>query len=50
MHWNQLSKYVIANPHINFILYHFSGKYKREVINDFFDILKLNNVLICNSN
>lgn len=50
MHWNQLSKYVIANPNINFILYHFSGKYKREMINEFFDKLKLNNVLICNSN
>lgn len=36
IHWTDLEKYVEAYPNIRFILFHFSGKYKKEYIVDFF--------------
>ena len=50
MHWNHLKMFIINNPQITFILYHFSGKYKREYIDDFFNILKIQNIIVWNSN
>ncbi len=46
MHWNYLLPYVLAHPEINFILYHFSQRYKKKFINEFFEKLKLKNVII----
>ena len=34
--WNELKPFVVENPHINFILIHFSMKYKESEIRDFF--------------
>lgn len=50
IHWNHLEKYVRDNPNITFILYHFSQRYKREFINDFFAKLALPNVIVWNCN
>ena len=36
MYWGYLKPYVIAHPNINFILYHFSQRYKPEQIKEFF--------------
>ncbi len=46
--WIQLKPYVINNPHIHFILIHFSLKYKDEEIKQFFDLelININNVKI----
>jgi len=37
MHWDHLEPYVLAHPKINFILYHFSERYKHEDIKEFFE-------------
>jgi ribonuclease Z len=37
MHWEYLKPYVLSHPAINFILYHFSQRYKPEQIKEFFD-------------
>ena len=54
MHWNHLVNVIKSHPEITFILYHFSGKYKREDINSFFDNLAIPltipNVVVWNSN
>lgn len=50
MHWKHLEQYVIDNPNINFILYHFSSRYKRDHIDDFFNKINLSNVIVWNSN
>lgn len=50
MHWDDLSEYIKENQEITFILYHFSSRYKREYINDFFKIVNLSNVIVWNSN
>ncbi len=50
MHWNDLSEVVKSHPDITFILYHFSGKYKREDIDKFFGDLAIPNVIVWNSN
>jgi len=50
MHWDHLSQYVQENQSITFILYHFSSRYKREYINDFFVNVNLPNVVVWNSN
>jgi ribonuclease Z len=34
--WNELKPFVVENPHVNFILIHFSMKYKESEIRDFF--------------
>lgn len=36
IHWNQLEEYVKKYPHIEFILFHFSLRYKKEEIHLFF--------------
>lgn len=36
MHWNNLKPYIVSHPNINFILSHFSTKYKPKKIKEFF--------------
>jgi ribonuclease BN (tRNA processing enzyme) len=36
-HWNYMKKYVVENPQVNFILTHFSPRYKKKEIEDFFE-------------
>lgn len=50
MHWKHLEKYVIDHPNITFILYHFSSRYKREYIDEYFKKIDLENVIVWNSN
>lgn len=50
MHWNYLKDYIQENKSITFILYHFSSRYKREYINDFFSKVNMSNIIIWNSN
>lgn len=50
MHWISLKPYVIAHPQNTFILYHFSSRYRREFIRDFFKNENIPNVIIWNSN
>ena len=50
MHWKQLEQYVKNHPDITFILYHFSSKYKRNFIDNYFSEKKISNVEIWNSN
>lgn len=45
IHWSQLKDYVLSHPDITFILYHFSSRYKKEYIKDFFDGLVISNVV-----
>ena len=45
MHWKHMNDFVQAHPNTTFILYHFSGKYKREYIKEFFDNINLPNVI-----
>lgn len=44
MHWDNLRPYILSHPNINFVLYHFSAKYKPQKITDFFKINNLNNI------
>lgn len=44
MHWNYLEDYIKTHPDNNFVLYHFSMRYKKSQIIEFFDKLKLPNV------
>lgn len=44
MHWDKLKPYIVAHPNINFILFHFSIKYKSKKIIDFFKSDNLPNV------
>lgn len=37
IHWNQLKPYVVDNPDITFVLFHFSLKYKDEEIKEIMD-------------
>jgi len=37
MHWNELRRYIMDHPDINFIVYHFSLRYKAEEIISFFE-------------
>ena len=37
IHWKQLKPYVLNNPDINFMLFHFSLKYKDEEIKEFME-------------
>lgn len=50
IHWNHLKDFVINNSDVTFILYHFSSRYKREYINEYFKNLNLPNVVVWNSN
>ena len=36
IHWSQLRNYVVDNPNIMFVLFHFSQRYRDEEITDFF--------------
>lgn len=53
MHWNHLLPYIQNYPDITFILFHFSQRYKRMEIDEFFDKQKLdhnlNNIIVWNS-
>jgi ribonuclease Z len=42
--WNELKPFVVGNPHVNFILIHFSMKYKESEIRDFFLSEEVTNV------
>ncbi len=44
IHWLDLKKYTIDNPQINFILIHFSTRYKDDEIREFFKKENLSNV------
>lgn len=44
INWIQLKPYVISHPHITFILFHFSQRYKDQEIDDFFKNENLNNL------
>lgn len=50
MHWKHLEQYVLDHPNNFFILYHFSQRYKKQEIDDFFEKLSLKNVYVWNSN
>lgn len=50
MHWKYLEPFIHLNQEINFILYHFSQRYKKQEINEFFHKLALPNVILWNSN
>ncbi|CAF2350427.1 unnamed protein product [Rotaria sp. Silwood2] len=45
-HWNGLKPIIAQNPHITFILIHFSLKYKRSEIIEFFNNQSLKNVIL----
>ena len=45
IHWNSLEPYIISHPQTNFILYHFSQRYKKSEIQKFFENRKLDNVI-----
>lgn len=45
MHWNSLKPYVINHPDITFILYHFSRRYKKTELEEFFKNENLHNVI-----
>lgn len=45
MHWKDLKLYVISHPNITFILYHFSRRYKKSDLEDFFKNENLANVI-----
>jgi ribonuclease Z len=45
IHWIQLKDYILSHPEITFILYHFSLRYKKEYIKEFFDDLAIANVI-----
>lgn len=50
MHWNHLKPFIEENPNIEFILYHFSFRYKKHYIDEFFKNIDLPNIVIWNSN
>jgi ribonuclease Z len=50
MHWDHLKGYIIAHPNINFVLYHFSLRYKKSVLIEFFNNINLPNVVAWVSN
>lgn len=45
MHWKHLEEYIIENKHQTFILYHFSQRYKKKELTDFFGKLNIINVI-----
>ena len=45
MHWKYLEKYIVSNPNQTFILYHFSQRYKKKDISEFFDKIGLKNII-----
>jgi len=45
MHWLSLREYVVSHPNITFILYHFSLRYKKTEIEEFFTKENLLNVI-----
>jgi ribonuclease BN (tRNA processing enzyme) len=44
MHWKDLETYVRDNNNITFVLFHFSQRYKKDEINQFFNTLNYKNV------
>lgn len=50
MHWNFLEQIVKDLPQTTFILYHFSSRYKRGYINEYFKKVNLPNIIVWNSN
>jgi ribonuclease Z len=44
IHWQNIKKYILDHPEINFILYHFSMKYDYEFIKTFFEKENIKNV------
>jgi len=49
MCWVNLEKYVRDNTHIHWTLTHFSQKYKKQYVQDFFESLQLTNVKVWNN-
>jgi ribonuclease BN (tRNA processing enzyme) len=50
IHWKSLEPFVVANPQITFVLYHFSSRYKKAEIDTFFAGVGLRNVIAWNCN
>jgi ribonuclease BN (tRNA processing enzyme) len=50
IHWKSLEPFVVANPQITFVLYHFSSRYKKVEIDTFFEGVGLRNVIVWNCN
>lgn len=48
--WSMLKPYVLNNISNTFILYHFSQRYKREEISEFFNNEQLTNIVVWNNN
>jgi ribonuclease Z len=46
IHWKSLEPYVRSHPNNNFILYHFSQRYSKQEVIDFFKTLDLPNVIV----
>jgi len=46
MHWIKLKPFIESNPHITYILIHFSSRYSDEDINEFFKDKKLDNMIV----
>lgn len=49
MCWTHLERYVREHPDVQWILSHFSQKYKKQYVNDFFEAQKLPNVKLWNN-
>jgi ribonuclease Z len=45
MHWIWLKPYILSHPNILFILYHFSKRYKRSYLEEFFKKESLDNII-----
>ena len=44
MNWINLKKYVLSNPNTNWILTHFSQKYKKKQIEELFENENIENI------
>ena len=45
MHWKYLEDYIKSNPNQMFILYHFSQRYKKKEVAEFFEKVELKNII-----
>jgi ribonuclease Z len=45
IHWRHIEEYIIENKDIFFILFHFSQRYKKKDLIEFFSKIKLNNII-----
>jgi ribonuclease BN (tRNA processing enzyme) len=45
IHWKDLEVYIRDNPNITFVLYHFSQRYKKKELIEFFSKIDLKNIV-----